>query len=80
MPFKALYASVQLKRLNNSFYQFEIRSEKKLLLVASYLKTLPLKIKTADSPHFYKCDQCWNQKSATVDGFFSIFVNNENHL
>ena len=37
MPFPVLYASVQLKRLNKGFYQFEIRSEKKLLFCWLYL-------------------------------------------
>ena len=37
MPFPALYASVQLKRLKKGFYQFEIRSEKKLLFCWLYL-------------------------------------------
>ena len=37
MPFPVRYASVQLKRLNKGFYQFEIRSEKKLLFCWLYL-------------------------------------------
>ena len=37
MPFPALFASVELKRLNNGVYQFEIRSEKKPIFCWLYL-------------------------------------------
>ena len=44
-----------------------------IVVIPNCLKTLPLKMKTADSPYFYQCDQCWNQNSATVYASFFLF-------
>ena len=44
-----------------------------IVVIPSCLKTLPLKMKTADSPYFYQCDQCWNQNQLPFLLFFFIF-------
>jgi len=84
MPFKALYASVQLNHLNKGFYQFEIiKTEvKRSYTFADCTYTNLIDDATDKDEDFWQSSflSMWpvlEPKSATVYIFFSISVNKE---